>query len=113
MARAAAPILAGQSPEALKTLLGLARINAKRNDSIWKMAALFYISGPTGFIVLGFQIAPKLTRAVLTLGAVGFGLCGLALALSLLHYYSINWRAAQIVAVVEMEMVERGLDISG
>ena len=111
MARAAVPILAGQSKETLKTLLEFARINAKRNDSLWKMAALFYISGPTGLIVMGFQIAPQLTRMVLSTAAVGFAFCGLGMALSLLHYYSINWRAAQIEAVIALEMVERGLDV--
>lgn len=113
MSLAAKPILAGQTDQVLRALRGIARINAKRNDSIWKMAALFYVSGPTSLILAGFQIAPSLTRMVLSEGGIGFVVIFFGLLFSLLHYYSINWRAAQIEALIELEMVERGLDVAG
>lgn len=111
MGRAAQPVLAQQSDSLLTKLLGLARINAKRNDAMWKFAALFYISGPTTLILAGFQIAPKLTRTILAEGHIGFLAVFVGMAASLLHYYSINWRAAQLEALIELEMVERGLTI--
>ncbi len=107
MAAGVRPILAELDEPRLTALLGVARINAARNDSLWKMAALFYVSGPVTAILAGFQMAPEFTRLVLTQGGPGFVLIALALMGSLLHYYTINWRAGQLEALIELELLER------
>lgn len=108
MAKCARPILAPLSTVELNSLVAIARINAARNDSLWKMAALFYVSGPVTTVLAAFQIAPNFTRKVLEIGSVGFIPIILSLILSLLFYYSINWRAGQITALIELELIERG-----
>lgn len=108
IARAARPLLAPLSNVELTSLAAIARINAARNDSLWKMAALFYVSGPVTTVLAAFQIAPNFTRKVLEIGSVGFLPIVLALILSLLFYYSINWRAGQVTALIELELIERG-----
>lgn len=108
MAQGARPILAPLSTVELTSLAAIARINAARNDSLWKMAALFYVSGPVTTVLAAFQIAPNFTRKVLEIGSVGFIPVILSLILSLLFYYSINWRAGQVTALIELELIERG-----
>ncbi len=108
MAEGARPILAPLSNVELNALAAIARINAARNDSLWKMAALFYVSGPVTTVLAAFQIAPNFTRKVLEIGSAGFVPIALSLILSLLFYYSINWRAGQLAALIEMELIERG-----
>lgn len=108
MAKAARPILSTLSPAELAALLAIARINAARNDSLWKMAALFYVSAPVSTVLAAFQIAPNFTRKVMATGGVGFVLISLSLIISLLFYYSINWRAGQVAALIELELIERG-----
>lgn len=107
MAAAARPILADLDDAQLGFLLGVARINAERNDSLWKMAALFYVSGPVTAVLAGFQMAPEFTRLVLTQGGLGFVVVVLCLMFSLLFYYTINWRAGQVAALIELEQLER------
>ena len=108
MSKAARPILSASSPIELAALLAIARINAARNDSLWKMAALFYVSAPVSTVLAAFQIAPNFTRKVLETGGIGFVLIFLCISISLLFYYSINWRAGQVAALIELELIERG-----
>lgn len=100
-------ILAGLDTMQLTALLGIARINAARNEALWKMAALFYVSGPVTAILASFQIAPEFTRMVMLGGGFGFSLIIIGLSGSLLGYYTINWRAGQLAALIELELVER------
>ncbi|MFC5343614.1 hypothetical protein ACETK8_10280 [Brevundimonas staleyi] len=108
MAAAARPILAGLSTVELAALLAIARINTARNDSLWKMAALFYVSAPVTTVLAAFQIAPTFTKKVLETGGIGFVLIFLSLTISLIFYYSINWRAGQVAVLIELELIERG-----
>lgn len=103
----AGAILAGLDTTQLTALLGIARINAARNEALWKLAALFYVSGPVTAILASFQIAPEFTRMVMLGGGFGFALIIIGLSGSLLGYYKINWRAGQVAALIELELVER------
>jgi len=40
-------------------------------------------------------------------GGFGFALIIIGLSGSLLGYYTINWRAGQVAALIELELVER------
>lgn len=104
----AAAILAELDAPQLTALAGIARINAARNDALWKMAALIYVSGPVTAILAGFQIAPEFTRMIMLGGGFGFALIIVGVSASLLGYYTINWRAGQVAALIELELVERG-----
>ena len=108
MAVSAQSILAELDTIQLTTLLGIARVNVARNEALWKMAALFYVSGPVTAVLASFQIAPEFTRMVMLGGGFGFALIIIGLSSSLLGYYTINWRAGQVATLIELELIERG-----
>ena len=109
MALAAQEVLQPLDDGQMAVLHEMARINAERNAAIWKMAALFYVSGPTSVLVLAFQLAPEFTREVLRQGSWGIATAFVLLTLWMMVYYSIHWRASQIQAVIELERAQRGL----
>lgn len=108
MAKATKPILSGLGNAELAALLAIARINTVRNESLWKMAALFYVSAPVSTALAAFQIAPNFSRKVMATGGLGFVIVFLCLTISLIFYYSINWRAGQVATLIELELIERG-----
>ncbi|WP_242915048.1 hypothetical protein [Brevundimonas pishanensis] len=101
-------ILASHSDGELLRLKALADLNARRNDSIWKMAALIYVSAPLSLFLAGLQISPAYVKEVLRLGGVGFVIFFFTMLASLTVYYSNNWRARQIEALIEPILIERG-----
>ncbi|MHC3126346.1 hypothetical protein OB03_03120 [Brevundimonas sp. GN22] len=101
-------ILAGHSDSELLRLKALADLNARRNDSIWKMAALIYVSGPLSLFLAGLQLSPAYVKEVLKLGSIGFVLFFFTMLASLAVYYSNNWRARQIESLIELTLIERG-----
>lgn len=110
MARGAIPLLQPMSDDELEVLHGLARINAERNNAIWKMAAVFYVTVPTTLILASFQIVPGIVRRILSEHSlIWLGLFTL-ISLSLLYCFSIYWRASQVQAVIELEQVQRKLE---
>jgi len=111
MADAGRRILASHSEAQLRRLKALATLNASRNDALWKMAALFYVSVPLSMFVAGFQVFPKAVRALINQGGMVLVVAFLIAWLMLLHYFAANWRARQIETLIELELLERGHDI--
>ena len=112
MARAAQPHLLPLDDRQLAVLHELARINAERNSAIWKMAALFYVTGPTTLLVSSFQLAPDFVRMALEVGRYLWVVLFVGMTLGLFYYYSIFWRAALVQAVIELEQAQRRLDVA-
>ena len=113
MADAGRRILASQSEAQLRRLKALATLNAGRNDALWKMAALFYVSVPLSMFVAGFQVFPKTVRALINQGGMVLVVAFVLAWVMLLHYFAANWRARQIETLIELELVERGAEIGG
>lgn len=101
-------VLQDHSDIELLRLKALADLNARRNESIWKMAALVYVSVPLSLFLAGLQMSQAYMKEVLRLGGVGFVIFFFIMLASLTVYYSNNWRARQIEALIELTLIERG-----
>lgn len=102
-------ILADRTDEELLRLKALADLNSRRNDAIWKMAALIYVSMPLSLFLALNQFFPAFVKAYLaTGGVIGIPLLIIGLGASLAVYYTNNWRARQIEALIELTLIERG-----
>ncbi|MFJ6023839.1 hypothetical protein ACIQC9_04475 [Brevundimonas sp. NPDC092305] len=107
MAKAGLEILEPVSDTLLQRLLDLAEINARRNEAMWRMAALFYVTVPVTLILAGLERTPRLLE--LAFAEIGWILAFLAvgLTLQLLYYFANQWRARQIEAVIGLARIER------
>lgn len=110
-ARRALARLADIPERQLDMLSDLAAVNARRNEAMWRMAALFYVSAPVTLFLASLQGAPQLMREMFRIS--GLLLLGLVVLLTiwLLYYFATNWRARQIEAVIDLARIERGLTI--
>lgn len=97
----------------LNRLAALASLNARRNEAMWRMAAMFYVTVPVTLILAGLQGAPEFVRTILSDSGPALGLAAAAMTIWLLYYFFSLWRARQVEAVVELARIERGLDGSG
>jgi hypothetical protein len=93
----------------LNRLAGLAAVNARRHEAMWRFAALFYITVPVTLFLAALQGAPDFIRLYLAaLGWVG-ALMAFGLTIQMLHYFAAQWRARQIEAVIDIARIERGI----
>ncbi|RZJ17815.1 MAG: hypothetical protein EON91_07735 [Brevundimonas sp.] len=103
--------LSGASPDLLDRLAGVAAVNARRSEALWKAAALFYITVPVTLTLATLQAAPEFMRVFLATSFSVFGvataIATLCIALQMLFYFGVYWRASQIVAVIDLVKVER------
>ena len=107
MARRAFETVAGASDHDLDRLIELGRVNAGRHEAMWRMAVMFYISVPATVLLALVQMAPGAVAAAFFEGSVVlWGLIALLLVW-MLCYFAVQWRARQIVAVLEMVRLER------
>ena len=109
MAQAGLAVLADVSDDLLLRLGDLATLNAKRNESMWRLAALFYVSVPLTLVLTGLEGAPEIVKEMLAQSWLIFMICGGMITLWLLYYFGNQWRARQIEAVIELARIERGL----
>lgn len=109
MAEAGLAVLADVSDDLLLRLGDLAVLNAKRNESMWRLAALFYVSVPLTLVLTGLEGAPEIVKDMLARSWGVFAVCGGLITLWLLYYFGNQWRARQIEAVIELARIERGL----
>ena len=108
MAKAAEAVISQASDEELDTLIEIAQVNAARNDSMWRMAVVFYVSVPGALIFASLDIAPdvisEMIRDTLFYLMIAFAL----FTGQMLFYFGTFWRARQIVAVLELLRIDRG-----
>jgi len=72
------------------------------------MAALFYVTVPVTILLAGLEGAPEIVADFLQAGRSILIGAGAAMTVWLLLYFSNQWRARQIEAVVELARIERG-----
>ena len=91
----------------LERLARLAEVNARRNESHWRMAALFYITVPGSLFLAGLQGAPEATREMVRDLGPYVTVAILGVMLQMLYYFATQWRARQVEAVIELERIAR------
>ena len=112
MATAALAVLEPIDDETLDRLADLASVNARRNDSMWRFAALFYITVPVTLFLAGLEGAPDFIREYLqTMGWVG-AVLAFGLTVQMLYYFTAQWRARQIEAVIDIVRIERSRSLT-
>ena len=107
MARRAFDIVAAASDQDLDRLIELGRVNAQRHEAMWRMAVIFYISAPATVVLALVQIAPEAVLAAILEGSVYLWGAIVLLLVWMLYYFAVQWRARQIIAVLEMIRLER------
>lgn len=107
MAEGGLAILTTASDGLLDRLAALAAVNARRNEALWRMAALFYVTVPATLFLAGLEGAPDIVALVLAEAVVPLILTVVSLTAWLLYYFASQWRARQIEAVIELARIER------
>ncbi len=107
MARGAMTVLADVPPDLVDRLQDLASLNARRNEAMWRMSALFYATIPFTLLLAGMEGAPDILQLMLQQSWMLLLFLVGAMTLWLLAYFANNWRARQIEAVVELARIER------
>ena len=107
MAKRALAMLRDTPDLQLERLARLAELNARRNEAHWRMVALFYITVPGSLFLAALQGAPQYTRGMISdMGLWATGLI-LGVMVQMLYYFSSNWRARQIEAVIDLVRIDR------
>lgn len=108
MARRARAVVADVPDEVLDQLIAVAAVNARRNEAMWRMGALFYVTVPVTLFLAGLEGAPDYMREFIRDTAALLVIQVVALTIWLLYYFANQWRARQIEAVLELIRIERG-----
>lgn len=106
-ARRTAALLSAVDDATLVRLIELAAVNLKRNDGMWRLAVMFYVTVPATLLIAGLDAAPDLMAEIFRPVLWTFILMLPLLTLQLLFYFATQWRAGQIVGVLEMIRIER------
>ena len=97
------------SPELFEAVVALAAVNARRHDLLFKAVLVTYITVPLAIVTTTAQITPAGVESWLTehwkLAFQTF--CGCTLGV--VFYFWAQWRSHQILAVLDLVRIERGM----
>lgn len=103
-------LLGDVSPEVFNAISALATLNQRRQELGFQMLALFYVTVPLTLFVSAGEIFPEAFRDFMTKeGDTTIRLLGFLIGFTLLYLASL-WRARQMVHVLDLIRIERGLD---
>ncbi|WP_428149256.1 hypothetical protein [Brevundimonas sp.] len=111
MAEGAITRMSDVPPREMERLAGLAGINARRGEAMWRLAVLMYVTVPVGVFLAGLEGVPEVIKTVVAGQALMFGVFVILLTLWLLVYFANYWRAKQIEAVIDLARLERGFSL--
>ena len=109
MAKAVIARLSETPPDELERLAALAGVNARRGEAMWRMAVIFYVSVPVGIFLAGLEGSPEFVKDVVQRQGLMVVPFVILLTLWLLVYFSNQWRAKQLEAVIDLVRIERRL----
>ena len=109
MARLADEALREAPDAALDALMEIAEVNAQRNDAMWRMAVIFYVSVPVTLFLAALDVLPDFGERLARESVIGFWAWVGLLTAFVLYYFLTQWRARQIVAALKLLMIERRL----
>lgn len=107
MARDAFAALKGVSDARLAEVAALAALNVQRNEAMWRLAVIFYVSVPVTLALAAIQAVPGAVRYVMHVAALPFWIAVGGLVLFMLYAFLTQWRARQVAAVLELVRIER------
>lgn len=107
-ARRALALLETVDDATLADLTSISEVNVQRNDAMWRLAVMFYVTVPVTIVVAGIDAAPDILAEIIgPFATVLLWLLPL-LTIQLLFYFATQWRARQIAAVLAFARIERG-----
>jgi hypothetical protein len=96
-------------PELFNALSALATLNQRRQEQGFQMLAVFYVTVPVTLFVSAGEIAPEATLAFARdQTSTLFGLVLVTIGVTLVYLGSL-WRARQMVQVLDLIRLERGV----
>lgn len=107
-ARRALVLLETVDDATLADLAAIAEVNVQRNDAMWRLAVMFYVTVPATIVVAGIDAAPDIIAEIIRPLALLLLILLPLLTIQLLLYFATHWRARQIAAVLEFARIERG-----
>ena len=111
MAKGAIARMSDVSPREMERLAGLAGVNARRGEAMWRLAVLFYVTVPVGIFLAGLEGVPEVVKTVVASQALMLGVFVVLMTLWLVVYFANYWRAKQVEAVIDLARIERGLSL--
>lgn len=107
MARLAEEVLRDASLATMEALAEIAEVNAQRNDAMWRMSVIFYVTVPVTLFLAALDALPNFGERIARETVIGFWAWVGVLTAFVLYYFLTQWRARQIVAVLKLLMIER------
>ena len=103
-------VLAPLSPLDLHRVHALAQINHKRHEAISRWYAIGFLTVPVSAALAMAQIAPEALEALRSQREAAGWTTLIVYFLAVVGFYLLAaWRARQVVMVIELAMVERGV----
>lgn len=102
-------LLDSASPELFNTLSALATLNQRRQELGFQMLAIFYVTVPVTAFVSAGEIAPEALIAFVRDRQESLITFVSLLVLTTLVYLASLWRARQMVQVLDLIRLERGV----
>jgi hypothetical protein len=103
-------LVAGASPDLFNALSALATLNQRRQELGFQMLAIFYVTVPVTLFVSAGEIAPDALLAFAdSQRRTLIGLTATFILVTLVYLASL-WRARQMVQVLDLIRLERGLE---
>lgn len=104
-------LLAGETPGTLDALSDLAELNARRQEQVFNAAFILYITLPLALGAAWSDVAPAALQAWIAQD-LDFALTMLAIiSIAIAIYWLGLWRAKQIVSVLALIRIERGMGL--
>ena len=103
-------VLAPLPAKDLRRLHALAQINHKRHEAISRWYAIGFLTVPLSAALAMAQVAPQALEALRATHETGGWITLIVYVLAVVAFYLLAaWRARQVVMVIELAMVERGV----
>ncbi|NEX92060.1 hypothetical protein [Caulobacter sp. 17J65-9] len=102
-------LLEGVSEAQFEALSALAALNARRQEQMFRVVALGYITIPLTLIATWAEIAPEGVVALLGQNTQLALYAVFLFTFGVLAYFASSWRSRQIVSVLELVRIERRL----
>lgn len=104
-----AALLASASDADLEGVAAYAALNLRRQELMLRAVLVGYISVPVTLLATGAQIAPARVEALIRENPATSIQLFAACTLGALYYVCTWWRARQIVSVLDLIRIDRGL----
>lgn len=102
-------LTAGLSDEDIEALAAIAALNQRRHDWVMRILIVVYLTIPATLATLAAEVMGDGLISVLREQAQASAALIVGLVIAILIYFMAQWRARQMVGVLELIRIDRGL----